>query len=150
MTTRTDIEQHPDVAEMRSRFERATSNPRAQSVEALALLTGVYLAASPWIAGFSGLTTLAVTNLILGIAYCVCMGGFASAYERTHAMAWAACAIGAFTILSPWIVSGAVDTTRTIVNNVIVGAVALLCGLAMMAAGGRDRPSASVGPSSMS
>ncbi|MBM9618719.1 SPW repeat protein [Streptomyces zhihengii] len=149
MTTRSDISQHPDLAEMRSRFERATSNPAAQGVEALALLTGVYLAASPWIAGFSGLTGLAVTNLILGIAYCVCMSGFASAYERTHAMAWAACAIGAFTIVSPWVVSGDVSTTRTVVNNVIVGAVALLCGLAM-AAGGRGGRKPTIGPSSMS
>ncbi|MCQ6551987.1 SPW repeat protein [Streptomyces sp. C10-9-1] len=150
MTTRSDIEQHPDVAEMRSRFERATSNPTAQSVETLALITGVYLAASPWIAGFSGLTALAVTNLILGLAYCACMGGFASAYERTHAMAWTACAIGAFTIISPWVVAGSVDTTRTVVNNVIVGAVALLCGLAMAAGGRRGRGAASFGPSAMS
>ncbi|GAA2944508.1 SPW repeat protein [Streptomyces enissocaesilis] len=133
MTTHTSIEQHPDLAEMRSRFERATTTPRAQAMETLALLTGLYLAASPWIAGFNGLTTLAVCNLITGIAYAVCLGGFGSAYERTHAMAWAACAIGVWTIVSPWVVSGNVDTTRSVVNNVIVGCVALLLGLAMAA-----------------
>jgi len=136
MTTHADIEQHPDLAEMRSRFERATSTPRAQAVETLALITGVYLAASPWIAGFSGLTNLAVCNLITGIAFALCMGGFSSAYERTHAMAWTACAIGVWTIVSPWVVAGAMDTTRSIFNNVIVGAVALLCGLAMAATAG--------------
>ncbi|MET9429702.1 MULTISPECIES: SPW repeat protein [unclassified Streptomyces] len=134
MTTHPSIEQHPDLAEMRSRFERATSNPRTQAIEALGLLTGVYLAASPWIAGFSGLTALAVSNLITGIAYVLCMGGFTSAYERTHAMAWCACAIGAWTIVSPWVVAGNVDTTRSVVNNVIVGVVALLLGAAMAAA----------------
>lgn len=143
MTTHADIEQHPDLAEMRSRFERATSTPRAQAVETLALVTGLYLAASPWIAGFSGLTNLAVCNLITGIAFALCMGGFSSAYERTHAMAWTACAIGAWTIISPWVVAGEMDTTRSVVNNVIVGAVALLCGLAMAATagarGGRGR-----------
>lgn len=134
MTTHpTSIEQHPDVAEMRSRFERATATPRAQAVETLALLTGVYLAASPWIAGFSGLTALAVCNLITGVAYALCMGGFGSAYERTHAMAWAATAIGAWTIIAPWVVSGNVDTTRSIVSNLIVGCAALLLGLAMAA-----------------
>ncbi|MFF3322719.1 SPW repeat protein [Streptomyces sp. NPDC002889] len=137
MTTHADIEQHPDLAEMRSRFERATATPRAQAVETLALLTGLYLAASPWIAGFSDLTSLAVCNLITGIAYAICMGGFGSAYERTHAMAWAACAIGAWTIISPWVVAGSVATTRTVVNNVIVGVVALLCGLAMAATNGQ-------------
>ncbi len=133
MTTHTSIEQHPDLAEMRSRFERATSTPRAQAIETLALLTGLYLAASPWIAGFNGLTTLAVCNLITGVAYALCLGGFGSAYERTHAMAWAACAIGVWTIVSPWVVAGNVDTTRSVVSNVIVGCVALLLGLAMAA-----------------
>ncbi|MDQ1007713.1 hypothetical protein QFZ82_002198 [Streptomyces sp. V4I23] len=151
MTTRSDITQHPDLAEMRSRFERATTNPAAQAVEALALLTGVYLAASPWIAGFSGLTALAVTNLILGIAYAACMGGLGSAYERTHAMAWAGCAIGAFTIIAPWVVAGNVDTTRTVINNVIVGVVALLCALAMaVGARGERGRGRSLGPSAMS
>ncbi|MEV4331243.1 SPW repeat protein [Streptomyces sp. NPDC049597] len=136
MTTHADIGQHPDLAEMRSRFERATTTPRAQAVETLALLTGLYLAASPWIAGFSGLTNLAVCNLITGIAFALCLGGFGSAYERTHAMAWAACAIGAWTIISPWVVSGDMATTRSVVSNIIVGVVALLCGLAMAAAAG--------------
>ncbi|WP_328680918.1 SPW repeat protein [Streptomyces sp. NBC_00322] len=133
MTTHPSIEQHPDLAEMRSRFERATTTPRAQAIETLALLTGLYLAASPWIVGFNDLSTLAVCNLITGAAYCLCMGGFGSAYERTHAMAWCAIAIGAWTIIAPWVVAGSVDTTRTIVSNVIVGAVALLLGLAMAA-----------------
>ncbi|NUK00102.1 SPW repeat protein [Streptomyces lunaelactis] len=133
MTTHPRIEEHPDLAEMRSRFERATTTPRAQAIETLALLTGLYLAASPWIVGFNGLTTLAVCNLITGAAYVLCMGGFGSAYERTHAMAWCAIAIGAWTIVAPWVVAGNVDTTRSIVSNVIVGAVALLLGLAMAA-----------------
>ncbi|MFJ8648848.1 SPW repeat protein [Streptomyces sp. NPDC093546] len=152
MTTHPSIEQHPDLAEMRSRFERATTTPRSQAVETLGLLTGVYLAASPWIAGFSGFTTLAVSNLITGIAYALCMGGFTSAYERTHAMAWSACAIGAWTIVSPWVVAGNVDTTRTVVNNIIVGVVALLLGAAMAAAAksegrsGRSRVRGGPGP----
>lgn len=66
--------------------ERATTTPQAQAqaVEALAFLTGVYLAASPWIAGFNGLSTLAVNNLIVGIAYALLLsGGFGRL--RTHA-----------------------------------------------------------------
>ncbi|MEU3776186.1 SPW repeat protein [Streptomyces sp. NPDC032472] len=138
MTTHS-IEHHPDLAEMRSRFERVTSTPAAQAVEAAALITGLYLAASPWIAGFSGLTSLAVNNLIAGLAYCLCMSGLGSAYERTHAMAWTAVVIGAWTILAPWLIAGNVDTTRTIVSNVIAGAVALLCALAMAGMAGRNR-----------
>ncbi|NXY99231.1 SPW repeat protein [Streptomyces sp. BR123] len=138
MTTHS-IEHHPDLAEMRSRFERVTSTPAAQAVEALALVTGLYLAASPWIAGFSDLTSLAVNNLIAGLAYCLCMSGLGSAYERTHAMAWTAVAIGAWTILAPWVISGNVDTTRTVLSNVIAGGVALLLALAMAGMAGRNR-----------
>ncbi len=50
--------------------------------------------------------------------------------------------LGLWTIISPWVVSGDVSTTRTIVNNVIVGVIALLLAL-MAAAAARpvDRPS---------
>ncbi|MEU3405689.1 SPW repeat protein [Streptomyces sp. NPDC006670] len=140
MTTHSSIEHHPDLAEMRTRFERVTATPAAQAVEALALITGLYLAASAWIAGFNALSPLAINNLIAGAAFCLCMGGLGSAYERTHAMAWTAVAIGAWTIVAPWAMAGAMDTTRSIVSNVITGVVALCLGLAMVAIGGRPRP----------
>ncbi|MER5775274.1 SPW repeat protein [Streptomyces sp. NPDC002039] len=139
MTTHPNIEQHPDLAEMRTRFERVTSTPRAQAVEAMALITGLYIAASPWIAGFSGFGSLAVNNLIAGLAYCLCMGGLGSAYERTHAMAWTAVVIAAWTIVAPWVIAGDVSTTRTVLSNIIAGAVALLLALAMAGMAGRDR-----------
>ncbi|MEU9108013.1 SPW repeat protein [Streptomyces xanthophaeus] len=138
MTTHPNIEHHPDLAEMRTRFERVTSTPAAQTVEALALITGLYLAASPWIAGFSVLTPLAINNLITGLAFCLCMGGLGSAYERTHAMAWTAVALGAWTMVAPWVIAGEMDTTRTVVNNLITGAVALCLGLAMAMMAGRN------------
>jgi hypothetical protein len=136
------METHPDIIDMRNRHEmaeRATSTPVAQAIEAMAFLTGVYLAASPWIAGFSNLSALAVNNLVVGIGYALLMsGGFGRAYERTHSMAWAACALGVWTIVAPWVISGDVSTTRTVVNNVIVGIVGLLLGLAASAVA-RDR-----------
>ncbi|MFI5619059.1 SPW repeat protein [Streptomyces sp. NPDC051567] len=135
MTTHPRIELHPDLAEMRTRFERVTTSPRAQAIETLALLTGLYIAASPWIAGLGALTPLAVTNLIGGIAYFLCTGARGSAYERTHAMAWTAAVIGAFTIVAPWVVVGDVHTTRMVLSNVIAGAVALCLGLAVVAMG---------------
>ncbi|MFJ8744448.1 SPW repeat protein [Embleya sp. NPDC127516] len=115
--------------DLRARSERATSGPVAQVAEALGVLCGVYLAASPWIVGFNNFTTLATANLITGVALAFLMGGFVSAYERTHAMSWAAFCIGAWTIVAPWAVTGAVDTTRTITSNVIVGGVACLMAL---------------------
>ncbi|AXI80785.1 SPW repeat protein [Peterkaempfera bronchialis] len=133
------MERHPDIMEMRARYERATTTPRAQAIQALGLITGLYLALSAWIAGFSGLTGLAICNLVTGIAFALLMAGFGSAYERTHGMAWAAALIGLWTIIAPWVMAGHVNTTRSIISNVIVGAVALLLGLAAAAMAGRER-----------
>ncbi|MFK4148848.1 SPW repeat protein [Streptomyces sp. NPDC004065] len=133
---RSDMATHPDIIAMRERHEmaeRTASTPKAQAIETLALLTGLYLAASPWITGFNGLSTLTVNNLIIGIAYALLMsGGFGRAYDRVHSMAWAACVLGLWTIIAPWAVAGDVSTTKTVVNNVIVGVIALL--LALVAA----------------
>lgn len=133
-TPRSTMETHPDILEMRSRHERAeraTTTVGVQAIETLALLTGVYLAVSPWVVGFSNFPTLTVNNLIVGIAYALLMsGGFGRAYERTHSMAWAGCALGVWTIISQWVISGNVDTTKTIVNNALVGVIALVLGIA--------------------
>lgn len=135
---RTPIEEHPDLMELRARHDRAAATPRAQMIEALALLAGLYIAASPWIAGFSGFNTLAVTNLIAGIAYTLLLGGLGNSYERTHSMAWAAAAIGIWTCIAPWVVAGDVAHTRSITSNLISGAIATLLAMAA-AAGARDR-----------
>lgn len=139
------MDTHPDIVDMRARHEsaeRATSTPKVQAIDALAFLTGLYLAASPWIAGFNGLTRLSITNLIVGIAYALLMsGGFGRAYDRTHGMAWAACALGIWTIIAPWAVAGDASTTRTVVSNVITGALATLLALAASAAARAGDPS---------
>ncbi|GGT79197.1 MULTISPECIES: SPW repeat protein [Streptomyces] len=144
-THRAPIEEHPDLMELRARHDRAAATPRAQMIEALAVLTGLYLAASPWIVGFSGFTTLAVTNLIAGIAYTLLLGGLGNSYERTHSMAWAAAAIGIWTCVAPWVVAGDVARTRSITSNLIIGVIATLLALAAASAA-RDRTGNRRGP----
>jgi hypothetical protein len=124
------IDQHPDIIALRARSERATSTPMAQAVEGLSLLAGLYLAASPWIVGFNGFTTLTVNNLIGGIALTLLGIGLGSAYERTHGMSWAALGVGVWIVVAPWVVAGDVNTTSTITSNCVVGGVAALMALA--------------------
>ncbi|MEU1616583.1 SPW repeat protein [Streptomyces sp. NPDC005722] len=134
--TQPGIEQHPDLLELRADYERATATNRGQAVAAMGLLTGTYLAASPWIVGFNSLfgfnalSTIAVSNLIAGIVYALLMGGVGRGFERTHSRAWAAAVIALWTIISPWCVTGNVSTTRTITNNVVVGVIGLVLALA--------------------
>ncbi|MBB4895289.1 hypothetical protein FHS39_004356 [Streptomyces olivoverticillatus] len=134
------IDQHPDIMALRAHSEETTASPAAQAVEALAVLCGVYLAASPWIVGFNGSSTLAINNLIAGVAFACLIGGFGSAYERTHSMSWAALGLAAWTIIAPWVVSGHGFATRAIVSNVIVGIVGCVLAAALAAMGtGRVR-----------
>jgi hypothetical protein len=132
------IDQHPDIVALRAQSERAAATPMGQAVEGLSLLTGLYLATSPWIVGFSGLTTLAVNNLITGLAFAYLVG-LGNAYERTHGMSWAAAGIALWTIIAPWVVAGNVATASTIISNVIIGGVAFVVALATAGMGAPGR-----------
>ncbi|MGW1200428.1 SPW repeat protein [Streptomyces sp. NPDC002536] len=128
------IDQHPDIMALRAHSEETTGTPAAQAVEALAVLCGVYLAASPWIVGFNASSTLTITNLITGVAF-ACLVGIGPAYERTHSMSWAALGIGVWAIVAPFVVAGHAFAARAVVSNVIVGALACLTALALAGLG---------------
>jgi|SRR5579871_5394712 hypothetical protein len=131
------IEEHPDLMALRISSERAVTRPVAQAVECLSLLTGLYLAISPWVVGFDAFRTLTVNNLVIGIALAVLALGYGPAYERTHGMGWTAALLGIWTIIAPWAVAGNAAVTKTEVSNIITGAVAILLALATTAMGWR-------------
>jgi hypothetical protein len=143
MTHSTDIGSHPDIMQMRARYDSAAANPAAQLADGLTLLSGMYLALSPWIAGFSGRGPLAVNNLVTGIVVALLALGYSSAFGRTYGISWVAPVIGLWTIVAPWVIRGSMADGRTIANNVIVGALILILGLATMRFGmmERGRPS---------
>lgn len=134
------LEEHPDIAELRARYERASETTSAHALDGLLLLSGLYLAISPWVVGFHTLRTLTVNNVITGLAVAMLALGYAWAYGRTHSVAWVTPLIGIWTIITPWVVSGHVATTRTIMSNVIVGAAITLFGLAATGLGMMSRP----------
>ena len=67
-------------------------------------------------------------NLIMGIAIGLLALGFTRAPERMYGLSWAMCALGVWMIIAPWIVGSAPDT-GVIINNVVIGALALLLGI---------------------
>jgi hypothetical protein len=138
VATHTRIDEHPDLMAMRAHYAEVSARPQLQAAEGLTLLTGLYLAISPWVVGFNG-NPLAVSNLVTGIALAVLALGFGSIYERTFGMGWVAAGIGAWTIISPWAVQHASATTGTIVSNTITGAVAVILGLMTTAMASRSR-----------
>ncbi|MCW2943887.1 MAG: repeat protein [Actinoallomurus sp.] len=141
-TGATGMEHHPDIAALRDRYEIAAENPVAHVVDGFMFLTGLYLAISPWVVGFSNLRNLTVNNLIVGIALALLAVGLASAHGRTHGVTWVAPLIGVWAIIAPWVMSGHVATTRTIWNNVVTGAVAIALGVGAMSVGAMRRPRA--------
>lgn len=122
------IQEHPDIAALRDRFDLTGSSATAQMVDGVTMLAGLYLAISPWIVGFES-SALMVSNLVIGLAVALLALGFASAFGRTHGLAWTIPLMGVWSVVAPWLMNGVDTTTGMIVSNVIAGAVIMLCGL---------------------
>jgi hydrogenase-4 membrane subunit HyfE len=129
------IERHPDLVALQTSYDRAAQGPTAQFLEGTGVLAGIFLAISPWVVGFTDLSAMTANNLITGTAMAVLAFGFTFAFGRTHGLIWTAPVLGIWTILAPWLVTGAMDTTETITTNVIVGAAYLLVGAVAMTFG---------------
>jgi SPW repeat-containing protein len=141
-TVHSSIDHHPDLLALRAGYERAAESMSAHVTFGLTLLTGLYVAASPWIVGFSATRQLAPCDLIAGIAVAVMAYGFATALDRTHGMTWTLPVLGVWLIVSPWILPGLTLTAGMIWSNVIAGAVLACLGLTATYFGMRTRAAA--------
>lgn len=135
MTEQAHMARHPDLIELRKRYDAASASPVAEGAAGVALLGALFLAASPWIVGFSALTAITVTNLIAGVALAVLVIALTAGYARLHGLTFVVPAIGLWTIVAPWAVVGTMNVTRTIYTNCIAGGALLLLGLVMLAVG---------------
>ncbi|MEU8590147.1 SPW repeat protein [Streptomyces sp. NPDC048664] len=126
--TRGDIASHPDVHEMRARYARMLGTRDVALVDGPVFLLGLYCAVSPWILHYTASQpALARHNLIMGIAIGLLALGFTIMPERMYGLSWAMCALGAWMIISPWIVGTGPDA-GVVINNIVIGALAVLLG----------------------
>jgi hypothetical protein len=132
MSSTLNIERHPDIVALRQRYEQANETWTAHIITGLVLLSGLYLAISPWVVGFSALTPLAVSNLATGAVLVGLAAGMSAAYERWHGIAWVIPVLGAWAFVAPWVIRGGVNTTPAVANNVTVGAITFLLGCAAL------------------
>ncbi|MGW6908868.1 SPW repeat protein [Streptomyces sp. NPDC054940] len=138
--TRGDISAHPDVSEMRERYARMLGGRDVALVDGPVFLLGLYCAASPWILHYTtSQPALATHNLIMGIAIGLLALGFTRAPERMYGLSWAFCAMGVWMIVAPWIV-GASPDMGVILNNIIIGALAVLLGLLCAGTAAKSTP----------
>jgi hypothetical protein len=122
---------HPDLVEMQARFEEASASGPAVITDGLTLLAGLWLAISPWTIHFSATAhDIMVNDLILGLAVALVAVGLTLAPHRMVRLSWATAVIGAWVIVSQWVIQQSSSTTGIMINNIVTGAVILLCGLA--------------------
>jgi len=141
------MDDHPDMLEMRARYDRVAETPTARMVEGATLLAGVYLAISPWVVGFRFTAPdLAANDLICGIAVALLGLGYATVYGRTHGLSWVTPVLGAWVIVSPWVIRGTALDAGMILSNVICGAIITVLGLATLGLGLRRRPAVDRSP----
>ncbi|WP_411070162.1 SPW repeat protein [Streptomyces sp. cmx-4-25] len=99
------------------------------AVEELVILAGVYAAISAWTVHFAAARPeLAVSNLVVGIALAVLGLCMSMAPERAQDLNFVVLLLGAWLIVSPWVVSRGPDTGM-ILSNVITGACVCLFAL---------------------
>src|SRR5919197_56343 len=100
-----DLSGHPDLAEMRERFERVMASGRAVVIDGLVLLAGIWLAISPWVVGFHATApNVTVNNLILGLIVTVLALGLTMTPARMYRLSWAMVALGVWEVISQWVI----------------------------------------------
>ncbi|WP_393086799.1 SPW repeat protein [Streptomyces sp. LN704] len=125
---RNDITTHPDASEMRDRYARVMGGRDVALVDGPVFLLGLYCAVSPWILHYTTSQPALMThNLVMGIAIAVLALGFTVTPERMYGLSWAICAMGVWMIISPWVVGSGPDT-GVVLNNIIIGALAVVLG----------------------
>ncbi|MFH9267594.1 SPW repeat protein [Streptomyces sp. NPDC017546] len=136
---RSDISGHPDASEMRARYDRVMGGRDVALVDAPVFLVGLYCAVSPWVLHFTASQPALVThNLVMGIAIAVLALGFTVMPERMYGLSWAICAMGAWIIVSSWVVGSSPDA-GIVINNIVVGGLTVLLGMVCAGAAARTR-----------
>ncbi|GGT79809.1 MULTISPECIES: SPW repeat protein [Streptomyces] len=119
---------------MRDRYSRVLQTRGAAAVEELVILAGVYAAISGWVVHFSAARPeLALSNLVTGIALAVLGLCMSMAPERSRDLNFVVLLLGAWLIVSAWLVPTADAGAGPILSNVITGAC--VCLFAVVAGG---------------
>jgi hypothetical protein len=123
------ISEHPDIVAMSTHYEQVAETPAARAVDGLTMLAGLFIALSPWIAGFNAMGALAISNFVIGLTIAALGAGFSVAYNRTHRLEWVTPLLGVWVIVSLWIINGVTTTTASTLCNVIAGALVVILSL---------------------
>ncbi|MCU7730313.1 SPW repeat protein [Actinoplanes sp. KI2] len=130
-TTRFAMADHPDLLELRERYERVSASGPAVITDGLVLLAGLWLAISPWVIHFNGTDpAITVNNLVLGLAVAVVSLGLTLMPQRMVRLSWATAIIGVWAAVSQWIIHQSGAVAGIWVNNLITGVIIAVLGVA--------------------
>jgi hypothetical protein len=122
---------HPDVLEMRERYERMSASPPTVITDGLLVLAGLWLAISPWVVHFrDGAPNIAQSNLLVGLVVAAVGLSLSIAPRSMVRLSWATALIGVWVIVSPWAIQHSNVHLGEILTNVITGGVITLLGVA--------------------
>ncbi|MHA7661473.1 SPW repeat protein [Mycolicibacterium sp. HS_4_1] len=139
-TVHSSIEHHPDIMALRAGYDRVSESMAAQATFGLTLMTAVYVALSPWIVDFYGMTRMTFNALIVGGAVALLAMLFGCALDRSHGMTWTLPFFGVWLVISPWIFTSG-PTAGLIWSHVASGASIIVLGLCAAYLGMRVRSS---------
>ncbi|OBF09113.1 hypothetical protein A5730_09215 [Mycobacterium sp. ACS4054] len=141
-TVHSSIDHHPDLLALRASYDRVAESMSAHVTFGLALLTGLYVAASPWLVGFGATGSLATSDLIVGIAAAFLAYGFATALDRAHGLTWTMPVLGLWVVVSLWILPGVALSAGMMWSNIVAGVLMTVLGLHATYFGRRTREAA--------
>lgn len=141
-TVHSSIDHHPDLLALRASYDRVAESTSAHVTFGLALLTGLYVAASPWLVGFGATGSLATSDLIVGIAAAFLAYGFATALDRAHGLTWTMPVLGLWVVVSLWILPGVALTAGMMWSNIVAGVLMTVLGVYATYFGRRTREAA--------
>jgi hypothetical protein len=91
--------------------------------DSASLVLGLWLVFSPWLFGYTAAPTVAWNAYVVGIIIAVAAFAALVAFQRWEE--WLKAALGAWLIISPWVISYG-DFRTAMWNHIVVGALVLI------------------------
>jgi hypothetical protein len=91
------------------------------------VLAGLWMIISPFVLGYSNLSGALWSDVIVGIAIAVVAAIRAGGAVDQPWLSWVNALLGAWLIVSPWVL-GFADSANALWNNVIIGVIVLVLG----------------------
>jgi uncharacterized membrane protein len=106
----------------------ATHDPRMQWASGINIIAGIWLLISPWVLGFSAMTTARNDAVIFGIIVGVLAAVRLFAAPAAAWLSWVNLILGIWVFIAPWVLGFSGDSVA-LWDHLILGVIFFICGL---------------------